>query len=154
MRFNFSVAQEMVETNVYWIARCKEVPTVVGQGDTPQEAIAELEANEQSWLTLAEDLGLEIPTNTVSHPRKYSGKFMTRVSPTVHAQAAAIAADEGISLNQYVSDAISYYNGLNRSGGDARQFLIRSLAESETVDDHISQNRIVTADFGPVQKRE
>lgn len=137
MKYNFNVAQELVENKVYWIARCKEVPTIIGQGDSPQEAIAELEENEQTWLIYAKELGIEIPECKPASARKYSGKFMTRVSPTVHAQAAAIATDEGISLNQYVSDAISYYNGLDRSGGSRSSY----------------PTKVISADFGPVEKR-
>lgn len=113
MRYNFSVARELVEDNVHWIARCKEVSTIVGQGDTPEEAIAELEANETAWLEMAAEVGLEIPSCEPVRRRQYSGRFMTRISPAAHATAAGFAAADGISLNQYVSDAISYYNGRN-----------------------------------------
>lgn len=136
MRFNFSVSREMVENKIYWIARCKEVPTIIGQGDSAQEAIAELEENEQTWLVYAEELGLEIPACTPTPVRKYSGKFMTRVSPVVHAQASALATENGISLNQYVSDAISYYNGLNRFHNDSR----------------LESSKIVSVDFSPAEK--
>lgn len=113
MKYDFSVARECVEDQVYWIARCKEVNTIVGQGDTPEEAIKELESNETAWLEMAADLGMEIPEVYPTTRRQYSGKFMTRISPTAHATAAAFASADGISLNQYVSDAISYYNGHN-----------------------------------------
>lgn len=113
MKYNFSVSRELVEDHVYWIARCKEVNTIVGQGDTPEEAITELEENEESWLAIAAEHGLEIPSNEPRPRKQYSGKFMTRISPAAHATAAAYAMADGISLNQYVSDAISYYNGHN-----------------------------------------
>lgn len=138
MRFNFSVAQELVEDHTYWIARCKEVPTIVGQGTSPQEAIKELEENEQSWLEFAEELGLDIPVCQPLRPKNYSGKFMTRISPVAHSQAAAIATENGISLNQYVSDAISYYNGLNTDGND----------------NNFISSKIVTVDFSPAEKRK
>lgn len=41
---------------------------------------------------------------------RYSGKITTRVSPHVHRQAAMLAAEQGISLNQYISDAIVALN--------------------------------------------
>lgn len=113
MKYNFSVAREVVEDQVYWIARCKEVNTIVGQGESAEEAIAELASNEEAWLEMAADLGMEIPQNNPVPKRQYSGKFMTRISPAAHATAAKFAAADGISLNQYVSDAISYYNGHN-----------------------------------------
>lgn len=113
MKYDFSVTREIVEDHVYWIARCRNVNTIVGQGDTPEEAITELESNETAWLEMAADLGMEIPQSNPASKRQYSGRFMTRISPTAHAAAAALAAADGISLNQYVADAISYYNGYN-----------------------------------------
>lgn len=41
---------------------------------------------------------------------RYSGKVTTRISPHVHRQAAMLAAEQGISLNQYISDAIVALN--------------------------------------------
>lgn len=113
MKYSFSVAKEQVEDKVYWIARCKEVGTIIGQGDTPEEALAELEENEAVWLEFAAEQGLEIPSDEPVQKKRYSGKFVTRIAPAAHAMAATLATEQGISLNQYVSDAISYYNGRN-----------------------------------------
>lgn len=41
---------------------------------------------------------------------EYSGKFTVRVSPYVHKQASKLADQLGISLNQYINDAIVTQN--------------------------------------------
>lgn len=61
MKYRYVVSQELVEGKPYWIARCLDVDTIVGQGDTPEEAIAELEENENIWLEFAPEMGIEIP---------------------------------------------------------------------------------------------
>lgn len=38
--------------------------------------------------------------------KSFSGKFMLRVPPDVHAHAVEAAAAKGVSLNQFVADAI------------------------------------------------
>ena len=39
--------------------------------------------------------------------RKFSGKFMVRIPPTVHRRLAIQAAEEGISLNRLVSEKLT-----------------------------------------------
>lgn len=61
MKYRYVVSQEQVEGNMYWIARCLDVDTIVGQGNTPEEAIAELGENESTWLAFAPEMKIEIP---------------------------------------------------------------------------------------------
>lgn len=42
----------------------------------------------------------------ISPHKQYSGKFMLRLPPDIHAQACATASAQGISLNQLVTEAI------------------------------------------------
>ena len=42
----------------------------------------------------------------VEPARRYSGRFNVRISPELHASAAAAAAAEGKSLNQWVASAL------------------------------------------------
>ncbi|NUU01377.1 type II toxin-antitoxin system HicB family antitoxin [Herbaspirillum robiniae] len=41
--------------------------------------------------------------------RPYSGKFMLRVSPEIHAHAATMAEARGLSLNAWAAEALSHY---------------------------------------------
>ena len=43
-------------------------------------------------------------------PGSYSGRITTRIAPHIHAQAVKLAAAQGISLNQYINDAIVAMN--------------------------------------------
>ena len=110
MKYPFHVYRTQVEEHVFWVAESRALKGCVGQGDTPELAIAELESNEQSWMALAELYGMEIPEVPMENFNSYSGKLTLRVAPYVHQEAAEIAKKQNISLNQYISDAIVAQN--------------------------------------------
>ena len=55
-------------------------------------------------------MDIPIPERAPTALPKYSGKFTVRLSPATHADAVAFAKSQGISLTQYVSDAIVAQN--------------------------------------------
>lgn len=110
MIYPFSVIQTEVEHHVFWIAKSNSLKGCVGQGETMDEAMKELEANEQEWIETAREVGIPIPEIPIEKLQEYSGKLTLRVSPAVHRKAALLAKKEGISLNQYLNDAIVAQN--------------------------------------------
>lgn len=110
MKYPFSVYQTKVEDHVFWIAECPALSGCVGQGETQEDAINELELNEEEWLETAKEYGIDIPEIPCEQLNPYSGKFTVRVAPYVHQAAAELAKKQGISLNQYVNDAIVAQN--------------------------------------------
>lgn len=61
MRYEFNVYKTKVEDHIFWIAISNKLKGCVGQGDTIEEAIEELEINEREWLSVAEEEGIQIP---------------------------------------------------------------------------------------------
>lgn len=110
MIYEFVVYPMTVDDHSFWAAESKSLKGCVGQGDTAQEAIAELESNETEWLIMAKEFNLEIPSVAVHKEERYSGKISLRFSPFEHEKASRNAQRMGISLNQYISDAITNYN--------------------------------------------
>ena len=110
MKYPFRVYQTQVEGHIFWIAECPALKGCTGQGDTLEAALAELNANEQSWLELAEEYGIAIPAIPMEQANAYSGKLTLRVAPHVHQEAAELAKKQGVSLNQYINDAIVAQN--------------------------------------------
>ena len=110
MKYPYTIFQSEAEGHRFWIAKSTLLKGCVGQGDTQEDAILELQENEAAWLETALDVGIpipEIPTDTISN---YSGKLTLRLSPSVHRRAAQLAKAEGISLNQYINDAVVSHN--------------------------------------------
>lgn len=109
MLYEFNVYQMEVEGHLFWVADSKSLKGCTGQGETSDEAISELEKNEKEWLETAKKFGIPIPPRTVKTIKTYSGKISLRVSPYVHEHAVSAAASLGISLNQFINDALIKY---------------------------------------------
>ncbi len=56
-----------VEGHAFWVAESKALKGCVGQGETSQEAIEELEQNEKEWLSAAAEVGIPIPAPIVGN---------------------------------------------------------------------------------------
>lgn len=96
--------------HTFWIAESACLKGCVGQGDTLEEAISQLNENEKEWLQTAKTLNIPIPKLVPVQMPTHSGKFTVRLSPATHADAAELAKSQGVSLTQYVNDAIVAQN--------------------------------------------
>jgi antitoxin HicB len=94
----------------YWVARVAELPHCMIHGESPEEAIKELEAVKNDWIKSNIKRGLPIPEPS---SRKYSGKMILRISPSLHKLLVQRAEVEGLSLNQYMSTALATSVGLS-----------------------------------------
>lgn len=91
--------------NGVWTSGVLEIPGVVSEGDDPAEAIEMArDALRELAIVRIED-GLEIPEPFDS--RDYSGKLQLRIPPGLHRRAAMLAAQEGVSLNRWLSAAVA-----------------------------------------------
>ena len=94
----------------YWVARIAELPHCLIHGDTPEEAIAEIEGVKRDWIKSNLERGLKIPEPI---PHKHSGQIRLRIPPSLHRLLADRATVEGISLNQYMTAALAKSVGLD-----------------------------------------
>lgn len=134
MKYEFKVYQMQVEDHFFWVAKSESLKGCVGQGETVDEAIKELELNEAEWLDTAKEYGISIPPVSVRSENTFSGKVSLRFSPFTHEEASNNAKAQGVSLNQYINDAIVYYNGLikNSQKTTSRQISNTTVFESNT----------------------
>jgi antitoxin HicB len=87
------------EGNICYIARVLEIPHILGDGKTAQEAFKCL--NEHMVIAIKAYLRDGI---TVPEPQtEYSGNLNIRVDPELHAYLAQEAAAQDMSLNKYTS---------------------------------------------------
>jgi antitoxin HicB len=89
-------------------AELLEFPGCLSQGNTPAEAYANLEEAAANWLTSALRHGLEIPPPA---PTEASGRYALRLPRSLHHRAARLAARDGVSLNQFIVNALSEHVG-------------------------------------------
>ena len=78
----------------------------VGDGDTPEEALEDLYDISAVLLEEYESQGIDLPV-----PRRnlesYSGKFVIRISKSLHRDLTLAAEQDGVSLNFLVSQMLS-----------------------------------------------
>ena len=58
MIYNFIVRKHWAGNHIFWVAKSLKLKGCVGQGDTAEEAIEELEANEAAWLDAANEFDI------------------------------------------------------------------------------------------------
>ena len=110
MIYDYSTFKMEVEGHCFWVAKSKRLKGCVGQGETSKDAVRELEENEAEWIKTAKQFDIPLPADTVYGEKAFSGKLSLRISPILHEDAFNNSKELGISLNQYINDAISEYN--------------------------------------------
>lgn len=93
---------ENEDSSIEWAAEIPELPGCVGGGDTPQEALAEVEDAKKAWIEVALGDGKKVPEPKSFGDNALSGKFTLRLPKSLHRDLAEEADEENISLNQYI----------------------------------------------------
>ena len=118
MKYPYRVVKiQESDGEIYWVAKSESLKGCIGTGETPEEAARELEENEIAWLEAAQEYKFEIPEVPIEREEEYSGKFTVRLSPFEHRRAVEQAKRQGLSLNQYVCNAIINYSAEERIAG-------------------------------------
>ena len=97
------------DQGTYYVARYVELPHLVMTGETPEEAVRDLEAEKREWFEFNIERGNKIPLPLRS--RKYSGKIILRMSPNLHEHLIRLAEIQGTSLNNFMVKAIAQAAG-------------------------------------------
>ncbi len=126
MKYEANIYQMKVDEHTFWVAESRVLKGCVGQGDTSDDAIKELEQNEEEWLETAAEMDIPIPQPAAKNDAMPSGRFALRLAPNVYADAVMITRELQISLNQYFSNAILCYNT------ECQDFLREALPEEAT----------------------
>ncbi|GAP12845.1 uncharacterized conserved protein [Longilinea arvoryzae] len=93
------------EASGIWFARVKELPNCMSQGNSPEEALHNLNDAMYGWIKGELEDGEPIP-----EPREeeeYSGKFNTRVPKALHRKLVEAADRDRVSLNQWINTALA-----------------------------------------------
>jgi predicted RNase H-like HicB family nuclease len=88
-----------------YAAELLEFPGCFAQGDTPQDAIKNLEDAAAAWIEAARERDQEIPEPLATYG--YSGKISLRIPRSVHKKAARFAQKDDVSLNSFFASAIA-----------------------------------------------
>lgn len=103
------VIERCNDQGTYYVARVVELPDLLMTGDTPTEAVTELENVKRDWIKTHLELGNKMPEPL--NLRSHSGNIRVRMEPSLHSSLAFMAELEGVSLNQYITSALSHAVG-------------------------------------------
>ena len=86
------------------LALCTEFPSLLYLAAKPTDAL-------KNMVKLVGEVVEDMAANNEPIPtplaeKKYSGKFMVRIPPEQHRNLATEAAEQGISLNRYISSKL------------------------------------------------
>lgn len=98
-RYSFRVTWS--EQDAEFVATCVEFPSLSWLDTTPEAALTSLRSVVDEVAADMRQNGEEIPEPLST--RHYSGKFQLRLGENLHRRLAIEAAEQGISLNQYVT---------------------------------------------------
>ena len=88
-----------------YVAPCLEFPREEQWGSTACEAIAAMEQAVEAQLRERAEFGLDPPESLSD--RTYSGTFMVRTSTMLHRRMTIEAAEQGVSMNQWIVSKLS-----------------------------------------------
>jgi len=94
-----------------WLAHVPELKGYLADGDTPDEAYAELKEVLDIWLEVAKAEGKSIAKPAYHEEIVYSGRIGLRLPKNLHRILSEQAEKEGVSLNQYMVSLLSYNAG-------------------------------------------
>ncbi|CAK7023729.1 type II toxin-antitoxin system HicB family antitoxin [uncultured Phascolarctobacterium sp.] len=113
LAYQLQLTKIQVEDGDGYLAEIPLLKGCMSDGETPDEAVKNLEEAKKEWLTYMLENGLEIPEPALEDD--FSGKFTVRIPKSLHKVIAEQSKKEGLSLNQYVSNSLAYIAGQKRN---------------------------------------
>jgi antitoxin HicB len=92
-----------------WFARILEFPGCMTVGDTREEALQMLDDAMATWLAAKLQDREAIPAPMVADA--FSGRFVVRVTKSLHRDLVRAAERDGVSLNHYVATMLAQSAG-------------------------------------------
>ncbi|MGE6120032.1 toxin-antitoxin system HicB family antitoxin [Aeromonas caviae] len=105
--YTVSVRMESVDGEKLYVARIQELPDVEEYADTAEFARELALDTIATMYEICQEKGISFPSPNVTQAPEASGRVTLRLAKSIHAAAIQRAQLEGISLNQFMSNAIS-----------------------------------------------
>jgi len=107
--YTFLLEQHNDGEKPYYSLRVLELEGCITTGDTIEKVARDFQDAMREWLQLNIKLGRAIPKPLKS--KRYSGKVVLRMPPVLHESLMFKAAQQGVSLNQYLVASLSHTLG-------------------------------------------
>jgi len=107
--YPFTVRRLSPEEGGGYLAEVTDLNGCMSDGETPEEAVYNLEDAIVSWIKTAQELKKAVP---LPSDESYSGKWVIRTPKTLHRKLAELSKREGVSLNMLTVNLLSEGIGL------------------------------------------
>lgn len=111
-------------------AEILEFPGCYSYGDTPEEALKNLNDAAMNWIEAAQEQGQFIPEPFDAGDA--SGRIALRLPRNLHRKAAQMAQRDRVSLNTFLVEAIAAWIGASNAYGHIAEELDRRFSRMET----------------------
>lgn len=113
LNYNIIVQREELDGDVWFVAYCAEFgkDACHGIGSAETEAIESFKVEKDFFIEYLYKEGIEIPSPENDDTSNYSGVFTVRTTPWLHHQLVKQSKNQGVSLNSYINQIISYNLG-------------------------------------------
>lgn len=98
-----------------WLAHIPQLDGCRAYGQTPEAAMDELDAVATMYVEVAEEDGEALPLPLSDVPREFSGRFVVRVTSSLHKALSDRAKAEGVSLNHLCYELLAMGIGERRA---------------------------------------
>lgn len=103
-KYKYFVVINWSEEDKAYVAEVPELPGCATHGRTYEEAAKRAQEAIISWLEGAKEASYPIPKPLAK--KSFTGKFITRIAPTLHKVLVIKAKQMGTSLNSLVEDLL------------------------------------------------
>lgn len=109
--YTITIRKEECDAEFLYVGRVAEFPNISAYEDTFEAARALVIDSIQTLKKIADETQADFPIPYPVVSDEFSGRVTLRLSKSLHAQVSRLAAQEEISVNQYLVTAIAYYAG-------------------------------------------
>lgn len=109
--YTITIRKEVEDGEVLYVGRVAEFPNISAFEDSFEEARTLVIESIQALKKIADDTNTDFPYPYPAPSDEYSGRVTFRLSKSLHAKVARIAAQEDVSVNQFLVTAVATYVG-------------------------------------------
>lgn len=109
LRYPTQITEISVEDGGGYMIDVPLLKGCISDGETVEEALNNIRDAKIEWFAYMLENNLPIPEP--DEVNKYSGKFVVRISKSLHRTISEQSKLEGLSLNQYVANSLAYVAG-------------------------------------------
>ena len=109
LNYSVEVCKIAEEDGGGFFASIPVLPGCMSDGETIEETYYNIEEAKVEWLK--DMLARKLPIPEPAQDNQFSGRFVVRVSKSLHRILAEQSKKDGISLNQFIANSLAYVVG-------------------------------------------